>query len=213
MTAFWHTLSSAFEAATFNWRWMLWNTWLALIPLALAYYLFRGQPRRTLLWWLGAIAFLAFLPNAPYVLTDIIHLVHDIRYGYSIWLITLVLVPQYGLFMLIGFESYVLSVLTLIRYLQRLGWPYLTAVELGIHGLCAIGVYLGRFRRFNSWDILTQPDALLQTTLNHLWSDRPLLIILITFVVISGLYAIGKHLTLALAWYWPRRHQLRSMSE
>ncbi|MEM9002320.1 MAG: DUF1361 domain-containing protein [Cyanobacteria bacterium P01_F01_bin.86] len=203
-----HVMSATLEAATFNWRWMAWNTWLALIPLALAGCLFRGNPRRTLLWWLGLAVFVAFLPNAPYVLTDIIHLVNDIRYGYSIWLITLVLVPQYLLFMLIGFEAYVVSVLALSRYLQRQAVRYHGFVEVLIHALTAVGIYLGRFRRFNSWDIVTQPDLLMSTTLHHLWQDRPLLIMAITFVVLTVLYWLFKHLTLALAWYWPRRRQL-----
>jgi uncharacterized membrane protein len=64
---------------------------------------------------------MAFLPNAPYVLTDILHLVDDIRQGYSIWTITLLLVPQYVLFMQLGFEAYVISVL-----FERS--PYLRAV-------------------------------------------------------------------------------------
>ena len=201
-------ISAIFEAATFNGSWMLWNTFLALIPLGLAYCLFRSDSRRTVFWWVGLATFVAFLPNAPYVLTDIIHLVYDIRKGYSIWIISLVLVPQYLLFMALGFEAYVLSVLAFVRYLKRQRWPVGRAVEFLIHALCAIGIYLGRFRRFNSWDILTRPDAVFSTTIDHLQSDLPLLIIVITFGVLALLYWISKHLTLALAWYWPRRHQL-----
>lgn len=98
-----HILPISLEAATGHWRMMVWNTWLALIPLTLADYLFHRNSQRTALWWLGALVFIAFLPNAPYVLTDIIHLIEDIRYGYSMWIVALVLVPQYLLFMLIGF--------------------------------------------------------------------------------------------------------------
>ncbi len=208
-----HLASTLLEAATFNWRWMLWNTWLALVPLALAYYLFRGNPRRTALWWLASIVFLAFLPNAPYVLTDIIHLVHDIRYGYSIWIIALVLVPQYCLFMAIGFEAYVLSVMALSRYLQRQGWRFTLGAELLVHALCAVGVYLGRFRRFNSWDIIARPDALITTTVDHLLNHRPLFIIAITFGVLAVLYWLGKQMTLAIAWYWPHRRHIQRRSQ
>lgn len=199
-------LSPALDAVTLNWRWMAWNTWLALVPLGLAVCLFPGNRRRTPLWWLGLAVFIAFLPNAPYVLTDIIHLVHNIRAGYSLWIITLVLVPQYLLFMLVGFEAYVLSVLALTRYLQRQGCRYSAIVEWGMPLLCAVGVYLGRFRRLNSWDLLVQPDTVLQITLNHLWGDRPLVIILITAGVITVLYWVCKHLTLALWEYWLHHH-------
>lgn len=93
-------------ALTPNLGWMVWNTFLAVIPLALSGWLFMSGQRRSLLWWIGLVTFIAFLPNAPYVLTDVIHLVHDIRWGYSIWVISLVLVPAYLLFMAIGFGAY-----------------------------------------------------------------------------------------------------------
>lgn len=213
MAHFLHGMFTSLEAAATHWRWMAWNTWLALIPLALAYFLFRGNPRRTLLWWLGTAVFIAFLPNAPYVLTDIIHLVRDIARGYSIWTITLVLVPQYLLFMLVGFEAYVVAVIALGRYLRRQGLGGIVPVEVLIHGLSAIGVYLGRFRRFNSWDLVTQPDAVVSTTLHHLANEQPLMIIAITFCVITVLYWLFKQVTLALAWYWPRRQRLNRRSQ
>lgn len=208
MTDILHMIPTSLEAATGHWRMMVWNTWLALIPLTLAYYLFHRNSQRTALWWLGALVFIAFLPNAPYVLTDIIHLIGDIRYGYSMWIVTLVLVPQYLLFMLIGFEAYVLSVIALGRYLQRQGLRAVVWVELIVHALCAVGVYLGRFRRFNSWDLVTRPDEVLSTTLAHLLHQDPLFIMVVTFGVITALYWPCKQLTLALAWYWPRRRQM-----
>lgn len=208
MTDILYVIPTSLEAATSNWRMMVWNTWLALIPLALAYYLFHRPSQRTALWWLGASVFLAFLPNAPYVLTDIIHLIRNIRDGYSVWIVALVLVPQYLLFMLVGFEAYVLSVIALGRYLQRQGLRAVGWVELVVHALCAVGVYLGRFRRFNSWDIVTRPDEVLSTTLTHVLNQRPLMIMAITFCVITVLYWLCKQLTLALAWYWPQRRQM-----
>jgi uncharacterized membrane protein len=55
-------------------------------------------PSRSLGWWMVFLIFIFFLPNAPYVLTDVIHLVEDIRQGYSIWVISLALIPQYVVF-------------------------------------------------------------------------------------------------------------------
>ena len=70
----------------------------------------------------------------PMCLTDVIHLINDIRRGYSIWIITLALIPQYLMFMFVGMEAYVLSLVNLGRYLQRLGGARLTPmVELVIH--------------------------------------------------------------------------------
>ncbi|MCT7993818.1 DUF1361 domain-containing protein [Laspinema olomoucense] len=154
---------------------------------------------RSLLWWLGFVAFIAFLPNAPYVLTDVIHLINDIRAGYSVWIITLALIPQYLIFMIVGFQSYVLSLIYLTWYMERCGLRRWTGLaELVIHGLTAVGIYLGRFQRFNSWDIVTDPDILVRSVMNDLIGRRPFLVMIVTFVVITVLYWLFKQLTLAL---------------
>lgn len=158
-----------------------------------------GARTHTLVWWLGLLTFIFFLPNAPYVLTDVIHLIRQIRQDHSVWLITLALIPQYLLFMGIGFEAYVLSLINLNCYLEEQGWDRPQWLVEGIvHGLCAIGIYLGRFQRFNSWDILTQPGTVLDSVQENFLNERPLIVIAITFIVLLVLYGILKPLTLAM---------------
>lgn len=182
-----------------NSRWMSWNLFLAFIPLALSVWLFRRRRSRSLLWWLGLLVFVAFLPNAPYVLTDVIHLIEDIRAGYSVWMITLVVIPLYFLFTVAGFEAYVLSLINVGYYLHRQGKSqWILTVELLLHALSAIGIYLGRFKRFNSWDFITQLDNLTDTVLDDLAQKRPVLLILVTFLIITGLYWLMKQVTLGL---------------
>jgi uncharacterized membrane protein len=67
-----------------------------------------------------------------------------------------------------------------------------------VHGLSAVGIYLGRFQRFNSWHILTQPDALVMSVFNDLTGKRPALVMAVTFVVIAVLYWLMKQITLAI---------------
>jgi uncharacterized membrane protein len=190
-------ISVALSALAINRRWMTWNLFLAFIPVALSIWLFRLSRQRSILWWLGLLVFFAFLPNAPYVLTDILHLVYDIREGYSIWIITLVLVPLYLFFILGGFQAYVMSLINLGYYLHKQGKShYILAVELITHALSAIGIYLGRFQRFNSWDLITQPDALADSIIDDLASKGPVLIIAITFVIVAALYWLMKQLSL-----------------
>lgn len=200
-----------------NSRWMAWNLFLAFVPLGLSIWLFRrGKsrghhatsviqrevPSRSPAWWLGTLVFLAFLPNAPYVLTDIIHLFNDIRRYNSVWVITLFLLPQYLLFIVAGFEAYVVSLINLGYYLHRCGWSrFILGLELVIHSLSAVGIYLGRFLRFNSWDLVTQPDALAGSVLDEVVGKRPLAVMIITFVIITSLYWLMKQVTLAIAAY------------
>ncbi|MBD1905248.1 DUF1361 domain-containing protein [Funiculus sociatus GB2-A5] len=184
-----------------NSRWMTWNLFLAFIPLALSVWLFRSNQKRSLIWWVGLCVFVAFLPNAPYLLTDIIHLIQDIRAINSVWMITLILIPQYLLVILAGFEAYVLSIINLGYYLQRQGLgKYILAVELTLHGLSAVGIFLGRFLRFNSWDLITQPDALLTSVVDDLVGKWPLLVMIITFGVVTLLYWLMKQVSLGIIW-------------
>ncbi len=165
---------------------------------------------RSLRWWAGFLVFIAFLPNAPYVLTDIIHLIEQIKQGPSVWVVTLALIPQYLAFMLAGLEAYVLSVMSLGYYLTQQGWgKFVLVTELTIHTLSAIGIYLGRFIRFNSWDLITNPDALVNTVMNDLIGKRPVVVMAATFVVITSLYWLMKQVSLGIShrFYY---HQLQS---
>lgn len=174
---------------------------LAVLPLGLSAWLFLRGRLHSLAWWLGFLIFVAFLPNAPYVLTDVIHLIADIRDIGSVWMITLVVFPMYLLFILSGFEAYVLSLINLGYYLSRIGkTKWILGSELLIHALSAVGIYLGRFLRFNSWDFITQPDTLATSLVEDVLGKRPIVIIVITFVVLAGLYWIMKRLTLGIIY-------------
>jgi uncharacterized membrane protein len=173
-------ISRVIQVLQINMRWMTWNLFLAFIPLVLSVWLFRRIKRgRSWVWWLGFAVFYAlleicstwgdpktaisaFLPNAPYLLTDVIHLIDDIRTIQSVWMITLVLIPVYLVVILAGFEAYVISLINIGHYLHRIGKSkWILGMELISHALSAVGVYWGRFLRFNSWDFVTQPDAVI----------------------------------------------------
>jgi uncharacterized membrane protein len=190
-------IARVLQVLRINMNWMTWNLFLAFIPLALSVWLFRGRRGRSWVWWLGFLVFYAFLPNAPYLLTDVIHLIHDIRTIQSVWMITLVLIPVYLLVILAGFEAYVISLINLGYYLHRIGKSqWILWVELITHALCAVGIYWGRFLRFNSWDFITQPDALLTRGVEELLGKQPLVIIAVSFVILVGLYWLMKRVSL-----------------
>ncbi|MBW4420507.1 MAG: DUF1361 domain-containing protein [Myxacorys californica WJT36-NPBG1] len=215
-------LSQAWSVLLDNARWMSWNLFLAFIPLVLSVLLFRQTQlpastltlppvglrsrHRSFWWWIGVVVFIAFLPNAPYILTDIIHFINHVQSANSAWFVTLVLIPLYVLFIGAGFEAYVLSLINLGYYLNRRGLTqWILLAEMMLHGLSAIGIYLGRFLRFNSWDLVTRLDEVAMTVLDDLLGKRPLLAMMLTFLIVAGLYALIKPVHLALFTYWKSR--------
>ncbi|PSB24386.1 DUF1361 domain-containing protein [Stenomitos frigidus] len=191
--------------------WILWNLFLAFIPLALSFWLFRRQTNdRTTLWWLGWVVFIAFLPNAPYLLTDIIHLIRGIRAGYAIWIIALVFIPLHIAAIIGGFEAYVISLINQGHYLKRQGQRrFVVWSELAVHAVCAVGIYLGRFRRLNSWDLVTDPGNVLVITIDDLTAKLPLVVIFITFAILTVFYWVMKQITLGLLlrFRYARQHK------
>ncbi|MEO1070519.1 MAG: DUF1361 domain-containing protein [Cyanobacteria bacterium J06638_6] len=180
---------------------LLWLIGLVVVAAAMSWLVFqkKGTPRGWL-WWAGLVVFLAFLPNAPYVLTDIIHLIHGTSSGLvRTWVVALVFIPIHTIAILLGFEAYVISILNLAIYLKQHGARALILpMELLIHALCAVGIYLGRFLRFNSWDLVVNPTSVLVDTLDVLTSKRPVAVIVVTFLILASLYWLMKQITLGL---------------
>jgi uncharacterized membrane protein len=180
--------------------WIVWNLILAFIPLVLSLGLFRySKGRPGAIWWLGFLAFAAFLPNAPYMLTDIIHTIQAARSPYSIWVISLLFIPLHVVAIVSGFEAYVISLINLGHYFHKWGQQrWIGIAELLTHLLCAIGIYIGRFDRLNSWEFLTDPTDVLRTILTSLTSKWPVLIIAISALIITISYWVMKQITLGI---------------
>jgi uncharacterized membrane protein len=154
-------------------HWMAWNVVLALVPWTLSLYLFRPTRRPGAAWLCGTLACLLLVPNAPYILTDVIHLPPSIRREPSDAAVLLVVLPVYAALFAVGFGTYCDALRRLTRYMTARGWarsPW--AVELPVHALSAVAIYVGRIHRFNSWDLAREPADVLAHTLLRL--TRPL---------------------------------------
>jgi len=195
------TLVSALAGDPYTRFNLLWLLCLGIIALLLSFWIYkRKQGIRTWLWWAGLVTFIAFLPNAPYLLTDVIHLIRGTSSGQiPVWVVALVFIPVHTTAILLGFEAYVLSLLNQGYYLKQQGAErWIVPAEILMHGLSAVGIFLGRFIRLNSWDLVVDPGSVLLTTLNTLTSRRPVAVILVTFVILTVLYWIMKQITLGL---------------
>ena len=129
---------------------LAWNLFLAWIPFAISQNLDKtGGPWK--IFFLTGL-WLLFLPNAPYIITDFLHLKHrpPIPYWYDILL--LFSASLNGL--LLG----ILSLLAVEKFLvNRYGTKFSGLIILCSFFLCSFGIYMGRYLRWNSWDIITDP--------------------------------------------------------
>ncbi|HEY2777019.1 MAG TPA: DUF1361 domain-containing protein [Gaiellaceae bacterium] len=143
-------------------RYLVWNLGLAWLPLVFAlllYVAFRRRHTAAELVALG-VAWLVFLPNAPYVLTDFVHLGRQHRLVDSLILASFAFTAL-GL----GFASLLLVQIVVTR---KAGAPVGWFVVLSALFLSSIGVYLGRVHRFNSWDVITRPRLVAWTMVQAL---------------------------------------------
>ena len=135
-------------------RFLLWNLMLAWIPLlvALAVYDSYGRGTRLPVLSPGVALWLLFLPNAPYIVTDFIHLTPGTRT--PLWFDGVILSAFAWTGVLLGFVSlYLMHAVARDRLGPRGGW----AAALAALGLTSAGVYLGRFLQWNSWDVIRRP--------------------------------------------------------
>lgn len=140
------------ETGSSYYRFLVWNLTLAWVPFALAVAAYaRARRQVDVLVWVLLVPWLLFFPNAPYLLTDFIHLDEGPA---PLWYDALMLSAFAWTGLLLGFGSLYLVQMILRRAFGRaIAW---TGV-LGALALASLGVYIGRFIRFNSWDALLHP--------------------------------------------------------
>jgi uncharacterized membrane protein len=146
---------------------LLWNLFLAWLPMLSALVAYNLYRRRSPFGWvvIGACAliWLLFFPNAPYLLTDVMHLqpLSDAPYWYD--LILVVAFAWTGSFL--GLISLLLMQALVRKMAGTLaGWIF----ALGVLGVSGFEIYLGRFLRWNSWDVFVNPAPLVSDIIQQL---------------------------------------------
>jgi len=138
-------------------RFLVWNLVLARVPLlfALAAY---ASARGGASWAVVVfgLLWLLFFPNAPYLLTDFIHLTETPTT--PLWYDALMLASFAWTGLLLGYASLYLMQMIWARAVGALSWLGVVSAL----ALASLGVYVGRFLRFNSWDALVRPRRLAQ---------------------------------------------------
>jgi uncharacterized membrane protein len=145
---------------------LLWNLFLACVPYALALGLrvhWVLRRRITVGFAALAAAWLAFFPNAPYMLTDFVHLR---GHENALWWFDLLLIATCaGTAWLAGLAS-----LAIVERVLRdaVGSRFARVSIACTCWLSGLGVYMGRFMRFNSWDIVREPGMLVRAIADRL---------------------------------------------
>lgn len=135
---------------------LIWNLFLAWIPFMLAYFAHAISWRRIWLYLIipvVALLWLIFFPNAPYMLTDLQDLTRKTTDA-PLWYDVLIVVWCTWTGMLLGVISlYLMQDIVHRAFGRPAGWVFV----LVISAMSSFGIYIGRFVRLNSWDILQNP--------------------------------------------------------
>jgi uncharacterized membrane protein len=197
----WHTLPEirnwqdfvAARGATY--LFLLWNLMLAWVPY-LAARQFEKLHSQKAGWFSSVFCFsiwLLFLPNAPYIITDFLHFKH--KPPVPLWYDMLLLFAFASTGLLLGLLSLHKVQQTLRSYRSKM---FTQTVILSSIGLSGFGIWLGRFQRWNSWDIFTRPDVLLLDIVNTLTTWHELVRAVGISVLLSGILLVGYGFLLAL---------------
>jgi len=168
-----------------------WDMFLAWVPVGVALlmdWIARGedrlQARHYLLLLPVGMVWLFFYPNSGYLITDIVHpFLHykpangDFFYEIEFWHHLFLFFSAGVIGLLLSFYS-LFSVQELVKrqFGRAVGWIFAVTVLL----LSSYGIYIGRFIRWNSWDVFTRPGVLL-TDLASMLTDKERVVHIIAY--------------------------------
>jgi uncharacterized membrane protein len=146
---------------SFFYLFLIWNLFLAIIPYAITTYLISKDSINKFILAIWFSIWILFLPNAPYIITDLLHI--KIGSDDLLWLDILVVISFASSGLLLFYLSIIDMKIILKNHINK------TVLNYGlvfIIFLSSFGVYLGRFLRYNSWEILSQPQHLISDIVN-----------------------------------------------
>jgi uncharacterized membrane protein len=143
----------------FTYLFMPWNLFLAFVPYAISHWLFNNIRVIENRWKLILVlsAWLLFVPNTFYILTDLFHL--DEISSAPKWFDLLLLLSFAWNGLLFGIASLRKVEMILLAVSGR---TFSLLIIFAVMWLNAFGIYIGRFLRYNSWDVIAQPHSLFE---------------------------------------------------
>ena len=187
VAVFFHLIRILFNAPVdFSMDWNLFLSWIPLIAAFFINNITRRFGRLPFLVILVSLFWLAFFPNAPYMITDLAHLSVDYQRDLT-WHDTIMLFCYAEVSLFNGLVSLYWIHQTWRRVFNRKVSTTFLLLSLPLAGF---GVYLGRVRRMNSWDILHDPRLILENLIKSLLDRTALVISLEIGLLLGMLYLV-----------------------
>ncbi|CAG4995428.1 hypothetical protein DYBT9275_01635 [Dyadobacter sp. CECT 9275] len=187
VAVFFHLIRIFFNSPVdFSMDWNLFLSWIPLIVAFIANNLTKRFKNSAILLFLLSMVWIVFLPNAPYMITDLAHLTVDYHRDLT-WhdVIMLFFYAEVSLF------NGLVSVYWIHQSWNRSFSKRLTRILLlSSFPLAGFGVYLGRVRRMNSWDIVHNPKAIVNNLIDSLMDRTALLLSLEIGILLAILYLV-----------------------
>jgi uncharacterized membrane protein len=139
-----------------------WNLFLATVPYFLSKRL-RKYKRINMKVIIILLCWLLFLPNAPYIITDLFHFQERPPVPY--WFDLLLVVSAAWNGVVLCFASLLQTEKFLTKHI-KLKW--IKPASIILITLCSYGMYLGRYKRYNSWSIITRPNDIFHTVISNI---------------------------------------------
>ena len=185
-----------FWSHQFTYLFLIWNLFLAWVPLLLLRALPENTNDITIKIFSILCLWLLFFPNSPYIITDLIHLKQT--RNIPIWFDASLIMSFAWNGLIVGFLSLMQIHKMLVLKLDA-KWSWLVIIPLLV--ISSFGVYLGRFERWNSWDLITNPFQLFENIFNlilHPFRNKQAVGVTIVFSVFlitsySSLFFISKY--------------------
>jgi uncharacterized membrane protein len=184
--------------SNFDFWFLAWNLVLGYLPLVFAYFLVKRVKDTRLLEWQNivlAALWIGFLPNSFYIVSDLIHLraTGDISQLYDVVMLMAFIWSGF----LAGFLSLFMVHQAALKRMRRRTAHGLIGLALL---LCSFAIYLGRYLRWNTWDIIFNPFGVLfdvsERFINPSEHPQAFSTTLMFFVLLSSIYWTIYHLAI-----------------
>jgi uncharacterized membrane protein len=139
-----------------------WNLFLAFIPWLISSIIKVRKINNRISLALLIFSWILFFPNSPYILTDLFHL--RIQSPAPIWFDLVVILSFAWTGLMFGFISLMDIESILCKYISPI---FVNMISIGFLFIAAFGIYLGRYLRWNSWDVISNPFGLFNDVISR----------------------------------------------